>query len=553
MGRKKQFTVSSRLKSLKAVWGLVPAMLIWLLFTPPAIFALEFDLGKNYRLDWENTLSYGLSFRTEDADGELLSNANGDDGNRSFDKWDAVTNRFKIISEADLSYQENYGLFARGRAWYDFAYTGSNAHDSPATHNNSSVYGGELTDTQEFTDKIEEEYGYKAELLDLFAYGQWDLGGHSTVLRVGRQVVSWGESLFIANSISSAQSPIDTRDLNTPGTELKDIFLPTGQVYGSIDLVADVNLSGYYKWEWEASRLDEGGTFYSTNDFLDENGHRILVAPPLPATIDRVGDDDASDGGEWGVGLRYLAGWLNDTEFGLYYLNYHETLPQLITQPGVGGSVSTDWASSGLPASVWQQLAFADASSYKLAYAEDIKLYGFSFGTVIGDTNVAGELSYRQDFPVPVVNPANPLGPGYEDGDVLQFQASAIHSFSPTFLWDNATFTAEVGWNQVSGVDAELLNDKSAWGYTARFAPDYFNILSGLDLNVPITFKQGVNGDSSVQGTFTENANSLAVGLNFTYNQVWECDLSYVTQFGDPDDNLKTDRDTVGFVFKRTF
>lgn len=553
MGTKKQFTVFSRPTPLKAVWALAPAILLWLLFYPPAVFALNFDLGNDFQVDWENTISYGLSFRTEEADDDLLSNANGDDGNRSFDKWDAVTNRFKIISEADLRYKERYGLFVRGRAWYDFAYIGDNEHDSPETHNNSSAYGGELSDTQEFTDKIEEEYGYKAELLDLFTYGQWDVGGQNLVLRVGRQVVSWGESLFIANSISSAQAPIDARELNKPGVELKDVFLPTGQVYGAISLPANLALAGYYKWEWEESRLDEGGTFYGTADFLDENGHRILAAPPFPATIDRVGDDDAGDGGEWGVALRYLAGWLNDAEFGLYHLNYHDTLPQLITQPGVGGSLSMDWANSGLPDGVWQQLAFADASSYKLAYQEDIKLYGISFGTVIGDTNVGGELSYRKDFAVPVVNPNNPLGPGYEDGDVLQAQVSAIHLIRPTFLWDNAQLTAEVGWNQVSNVDAELLNDKSAWGYTARFAPDYFNILPGLDLNVPITFKQNVNGNSSVQGTFTEDANSLSIGLNFKYNQIWQCDFTYVAQLGDSDDNSRTDRDTIGFVIKRTF
>lgn len=526
--------------------GLVLSIFGLLLFCPLAgqSYAAQFRLGNDVRIDWDNTLSYGVSFRTQKANSDLLSDPNADDGNRSFNRGDDVSNQLKLFSEADLQYK-NFGLFVRGRAFYDFAYRGDNQHDSPATHNNAALYGGELNDTQKFTDKIKDEYEAKAELLDLFAYGKSKVGGHTLAFRVGRQVVSWGESLFLSNGVSTAQAPLDGREANKPGVELKDIFLPVGQVSGQVGLMNNLTLAGYYKWEWERTRLDEGGTFYSTSDILDKNGHNYLVAPGVPITIDRAADDEASDTGEWGLALRYMAGWLNDTEFGIYYLNYHDTLPQLIVQTGVGGIGGVDW---GDP-----MLNLLDASSYKLAFQEDIKLYGFSAGGVIGDVNVGAEVSYRTNFAVPVVDSASLLGFGYEDGNALQAQVSATYLFGPGLLWDDLTFLGEAGWNRVGGVDAELYKDTTAWGYTARFQPTYLNVMSGLDLYVPITYKQGVNGDSSVQGTFTEGANSLSVGFNFVYAQIWKCDVSYVAQLGSPEDNAKTDRDTIGIVFKRTF
>ena len=512
-------------------------------------------LGEDARLDWDTTLTYELSMRVKDQNNTLLANPNGDDGNRSFDKGDLFKNRTKISSEADLQYK-NMGLFVRGRAWKDFAYSGSNEHDSPLTNNNGAMYGGPLKDNDDWSNKIEDEYETKAEFLDYFAYGDWDLGGHFLTVRVGSQVVSWGESLFIANGISSAQSPVDIRETNNPSVELKDVFLPVEQVYAQIELFGGFSLAGFYQWEWDQLQLDEAGTYFGTGDMIDKNGHRILVAPGLPVTIDRVSDDYAKDSGQWGASLRYLADWLNDTEFSLSFINYHDKGPQVIVNP-FGGTASVDWATFGpaigLDPQTTGMFAFLDTNSYFLRYAEDIKLYGFSFGTAIGDTNVSGEVSYRDGAPVEAFG-AIPGTTTYVEADITQVQVSFVHNLGPRFLWDSAILLGEIGYNKAYGIGgADLTTDESAWGYVVKITPYYLNIFDGLDLDVPVTWKQNPNGVSPVVGTFSEDANSLAIGLDFTYLNDWRFGVSYVDFMGDAEDNSKTDRDYVSAYLKYTF
>ncbi len=454
--------------------------------------------------------------------------------------------------------RDNIGFFLRPRAFYDFAYDGKNANDSPATNNNGPLYGGPLTRTDEFTDRTRGTHRDTAEILDAYAYGTFDLGERDLVLRAGKQVVSWGESVFITNGISSAQNHVDATQANTPGMELKELFLPSGQIYSQLDLWPGFTLAGFYQWQWEKTVLDEAGAYFSTSDFLDEAGNRILpviLAPGMAPSIDRAADDPADDSGQWGIALRYLASRLNDTEFGFYFINYHEKSPMLIWQP-TGGSADVDWTTQPLPVGMGAQANMIDNSSYHLSYAENVNLYGFSFGTVVGETNIGGELSFRTGYPVAVDNPSNLLGFSYRDADVLQAQASIVHILGPgpKSLWDNLTIVGELGWNRVFGLnDSELYYDKTAWGGIVKVTLDYFTVLPGLDLKVPFILKFNPQGISSVTGTFTENADSISLGLDFTFVQKYQFGVNYTAFIGSSSDNRKTDRDFIGLNFKYTF
>lgn len=516
----------------------------------------ETSFGKDITMDMDVTLKYSSAIRVEDQDNDLLSDINGDDGNRNFDQGDFINNRFSAIIDIDINHN-NIGFFLRPRAFYDFAYAGSNANDSPGTNNNGPLYGGPLSSNDEFTDETKETHRSTAEILDAYVYGTFDLGERDLVLRAGNQVVSWGESVFITNSISSAQSPVDATQANAPGMELKELFLPSGQVYSQLDLWDGFTFAGFYQWEWEKTILDEVGSFFSTSDFLDEAGNRIIpfiLAPGLAPTVDRGTDEKPEDSGQWGITLRYIAEQINDTEFGFYFINYHEKNPMVIWQP-TGGSATRDWTTL-LPPPDGTIANMIDNSSYHLSYAEDVKLYGFSFGTVIGDTNVGGEVSYRQNLPVAVNDSSNLLGFSYKDAEVFQTQVSLVHIFGPgpMSLWDNSTLVGEVGFNRVIGFsDSELNKDKFAWGGTAEVALDYFSVLPNLDLKVPVIYKFNPDGTSSVTETFTENADSISVGLDFTYVQVYQFGFSYTAFIGSASDNVKADRDFVGFNFKYTF
>ena len=491
---------------------------VFILVTVNIVYAFRVELSDESRLDIDTTVKYGLSMRVDNPDSELLANINGDDGNRAFEKWDLTSNMGMIRTEIDFQYK-NIGLFTRARAFYDYSYMHDNSNDSPATNNN--FVGGSISDHKDFTDEAEDLQGADAEIFDFFVYGNFLIAERELSLRVGKQVVSWGESLATFNSISAAQSYADATMLNVPGMELKDLFLPSWQISAQIDVVDNLTFSGYYQWSWDKNRLDAAGTFFSTADMIDRGGFHYLAAPGVVA-FNRGKDDWARDSGQWGMALRYMAENLNDTEFTFCVINYHEKMPLFYINPAVG--------------------------NYYLGYDEDVKLYGLSAGTVIGNTNIGAEISYRKDLSVAVDGPL----PTYEPFDVYQVLVNGIHIFGPLPFADNLTLLFEGGYNEVLDAD-NLAKDTSAWGYLAKFTFDYFNVLPMLDLKVVFSYKQKVHGKSSVAATWTKDEDEFSVGLNFLYLQDIKFDLLYVNFLGDAGDYAKSDRDYMSFNVRYTF
>ncbi len=545
-------------RGFSGVFALSLLILMASLTAVKAAHAFDTELEEDLVLDCSISLRWGGAWRLNDPDDELLADPNTDDGNRNFGKGDMVKNQFSSVIDTDLRYKK-MGLFFRPRAYYDFAYEDGNANDSPETNNNGPLYGGALEDNNDFPGKTKDQHRDKVEVLDAFAYGTFDLGGRDLVLRIGRQVVSWGESLFILNSISSAQSPVDATQLNAPGVELRDIFLPTGQAYAQADLWKGLTLAGFYQWEWGKNRLDEAGSYFSTDDYLFEAGRHYLVPVALDAglaaTVDHVSDEEARDDGQWGMALRYNAEWLNDTEFGLYYINYHEKMPML-NGSFTGGNMSMDWTAL-FPGTDGELLNLIDGSSYWLSYAEDVKLLGVSAGGMIGDTNVSGEVSFRENYPVAVEDLTNIMEFSYRDAEVLQAQVSFVHLCSPLFspFWDNTILMGEIGWNRVYGIDDEkLIYDRSAWGGTIEVDLEYYNfLLPALNLTVPLIYEFYPDGVSSAPGTFTEDADKFGINFNFLYLGIYEFGVGYTAFLNDPDENPLADRDYLSVFFKYTF
>lgn len=573
--------------------------------------ALSFELTNDLTLDADVSLTYAAAVRMKDQDPELLADINGDDGNRSFDKDDLINNKISAIIEMELKYK-NYGVFARPRAFYDAAYDGRNANQS-LTNNNLTIYGGSLTSPDQFSDPTIDQHRDTVEMLDLYGYADYDINGHYLHLRVGRQMVGWGESIYLQNSISSAQNPLDVTASNAAGTELSEVFLPVEQVYGQVDITDTLSVAAYYQWKWKESTLDEQGSYFSTSDIVDKSGERFLVTSTGLA-YDRTADVDAKDDGQWGVSFRYVAQSLGNTEFGVYAMNYHDKYPMIIGEYGGGKSspyrdgviasaqpisafapgFSVDSLESATeasivynngapfcapPASLADVPAFeackafvlsnpaaqagvqaaaagdaADLASYHLEYAEDIKLYGLSFGTLVGDTNIGGEISFRTDVPLQVADATNPLFFSYVKGDVAQAQVSAIHVFGPSFAWDSMTFTGELGANEAFGFGGdELTSDKFAYGSTLSTSFDYFQIAAGLDLETYLKYEANLNGVSAMTGSFEEDADELTVGTNFTYRSDLEFGLSYTDYLGDAMENDQSDRDYLAFTTNYTF
>ncbi|MGI9281132.1 MAG: DUF1302 domain-containing protein [Endozoicomonas sp.] len=537
-------------------------------------WSLSFQPTDEVSVDWDTTLNYSAAWRMSDHNDDLIGSPLGDDGNRNFDKGSMVTNRFSVISEMDIRYQ-NMGAFIRGSAFYDDAYFGKNDNDSPLTNNNISVA------YNEFTDETKDAHGKKARLLDAFVYGNFEIGERNLNVRVGRQVVSWGESLFISG-ISTSMSPSDATKANVAGVEVKDILLPVGQVFAQLDLTDNLNIAAYSQWEWAKTETNAVGSFFSVTDGLDEGGEQIL--PPaiaalaaqgayqqalavlrantgnpdatLPAydqaySLTRGKDVDASDSGQWGVAFNYFAEGLgNGVELGLYYLNYHEKNPVNVVRSGAYDPYSEQPGGSFNPLNsvTIPQMP----TSYHLEYFEDIKLIGTSFGTLIGDTNVGGELALRKDTTVLDQN-----GSAMK-ADTIQAQLSMIHSFGVTRLADEVLFTGEIGYNKVLGKDKDEIQSTAELhgsGLAGMVTLKYNNVFPATNLEVPISFRHNIDGKSAAGG-FTATANNtdrLSIGAKFFYQDQWEAGLSYNAYFGKAEDNAYTDRDYVALNVKYSF
>jgi hypothetical protein len=306
----------------------------------------------DWRGSWDTTLSYGAQFRVQGRDCRLIANANGgcgrsaniDDGNLNYDTG-LYSNVVQATSEIQLTYKDDYGIFVRGTGFYDF--------EADQTERTDLGVGAEGLVKQD------------ARMLDYFAFARFNLGDMPAEVRVGDQVISWGESTFIQGGINLT-NPFDVAKLRLPGSELKEALLPQGMVSFNISMTPNLSVEAYYQYEWERVVPDPVGSYYSTNDFAVRDGQFVMLGfgawsdqgtdwsslggefVPNFNFVPRVlpYDGDPDDGGQYGVALRYFAeNLMGGMEFGFYYLRYHSRLPLLNgvtgTQAGFGNAVGT--------------------------------------------------------------------------------------------------------------------------------------------------------------------------------------------------------------------
>src|SRR5262249_10820074 len=153
----------------------------------------------------------------------LPSTANFDDGDRNFKQGSLINNRISGYGELQLTH-DNYGAVFSGDGFYDQVYHHPNDNDSPGTINKTGS-NTRLNDGARYYDR------QPVRLLEAYAYGDWNLfdSEASLDLRVGKQLVAYGEALFFSG-IALAQSPNDATKAFVPGAEVKDILLPVNQV-----------------------------------------------------------------------------------------------------------------------------------------------------------------------------------------------------------------------------------------------------------------------------------------------------------------------------------
>ncbi|EPL0752213.1 DUF1302 domain-containing protein [Pseudomonas aeruginosa] len=467
--------------------------------------AVSFTIGE-FEGQFDSSLSVGASWALRGADpsnvggfygGEASSNTN-DDGRLNFKKGETFSKIFKGLHDLELSYGDS-GVFLRGKYWYDFE----------LKDESRSLY--DIRDDN----RKQAAQSSGAQLLDAFVYHNYVIAGQPGTARLGKQVVSWGESTFIGNGLNSI-NPVDVAAFRRPGAEIKEGLIPVNLLYLSQGLSDNLSVEAFYQLEWDQTVVDNCGTFFGGDLVADGCDDRLEATLPgalgvRNTYLTRGADRDARDSGQFGVALRWTAEALNQTEFGLYALNYHSRAPFIsgvaadnaLVRPGTPGI-------DGKP-------RFASTGEYFLEYPEDIRLYGLSFSTSVGVTAVSGEVSYRPNMPLQLngvdvttaafygalANQVNsPLFAsghsslaageafhGYVRKPVSQAQLTLTHFFDQVWGADRLTLVGEAGYNHISGINDSALRFGRDGNYGNGQMPAGTNPLNGaaLPANVSCT------------------------------------------------------------------
>lgn len=304
--------------------------------------ALTFSHG-DINGSFDTTISVGGIYRLDDPDPDLYGTSNGgnansvnsDNGNLNFEKgW--VSKAVKVTSDFEYNYGENFSFFTRGFFLFD-----------------DELANG-IRPHQPLTDEAKDHAAERWDYLDLYGVFRFDLSDLPVDLRVGRQVVSWGESTFLPNG-NNIVNPIDVANLRVPGAELREAFLPINMVKVATDVTYNTSIEAFYLLEFRNTDIEAAGTYFSTNDFASIGGDRVMLGfGSLPdsgnlGAIPRAVDDGPNRLGQWGIALRHFSENLNGTEFGLFLSNFHSRLPLIdaITPTGpINPAVVTGTASS---------------------------------------------------------------------------------------------------------------------------------------------------------------------------------------------------------------
>src|SRR6056297_185799 len=566
----------------------VPVLLalVWSVLALPApASAAEFTIG-DIEGSFNSEISIGASWRVDEIDPGLVSPGNfpggrassntADDGDLNFEDGDIYSLILKGVHDLELTY-ENMGVFLRGKYWYDHELeNGSRPHGNLL---NQYFPGQELNDA-DFNDFAKSS---GIELLDAFFYADLTIFDNVPLdFRIGRQVLSWGESTFIQNGVNSI-NPIDVSAFRRPGAEIKEGLLPVSMVTFNAGLTQSLSVETFYQLEWERTVIDGCGTYFSQTDPAAQGCNGVTLDATLPDRVNylnglfitRTEDDIPQDAKQWGVALRYFAENLNFSEFGLYYINIHSRTPYF--SGVVSGNPTLPDGSLGPPdgnpdfAPFIPGNPFGGNPQYTIDYPEDLKVFGASFATNVAGFALSGEVSYRPDSPVQIntvdllqaavgLAPWSPVTPrvlatppgetaqGWDDFDVMQWQFTVVKFFEQVLGANRLSLVGEVGGNRVSSLPSDTLGlryGRSPIYGTGAFEPILIPVAPGAAL--PLTCEEGfplggvappnyTASNCTSDGYVTDTSwgyrirgsltyNDAFMGINLTPNFAWAHDV----------------------------
>ncbi len=396
----------------------------------PSAIALELDSG-----EWSSSLNanitIGTSIRGQDPDNKLYSQADGvraglgtgglgatntDSSNVNYSKGDPWSTLLKATIDYSIS-KDDFGLFTRVRAWHDFTLEGDGVNQG----NGGSGYSQNNPLSDHGFAHLGKFSGVA--LLDAYVFNTFELGDLPLQVRVGNQVINWGESLFVQgiNQIN----PIDLTSLRRPGTEIRDAFLPVKALSMNLGLGDGSSLEAFYQFEWSSANLDSCGTYWSPVEFqitttagracsqyittLPGINNPVSVANGL--TVPMGPGNDGPDSDQFGIAFRTQVEKL-DGEVGLYAMKYSSRIPYISGRSGTNlralpAQINAALNPNGFLFPVTAQVVGAGALGLQLTpgtglweYPGGIELYGLSYTTNLSGWSIGAEMSYIPNLPV---------------------------------------------------------------------------------------------------------------------------------------------------------
>ncbi len=367
---------------------------------------------------FDSTISFGMQWRMSGTSCSIIGNDNGgcvpttgtlgevvngpgfgftsdpdfnylqaDNGNLNYKKNQLVSAALKGNHELALKFKEGWSALGRFTWLYDPA--ADNTERTPLTSDAKNIAVHNIT------------------LLDAWVAKDFEVAGRPAKVRVGNQVISWGEDIFIYGGINVINA-IDLTRVHKPGVQLKEIFRPAPIASFNIGATNNLSVEGFWQMRWNSFRFDPVGTYFSTADVAG-NGQQPAFVPSslLPAPPGTVGDPGTISNGEiipagqrftyndlleigtvipviptqsppnlnqFGFAMRYKPDNSN-AEWGFYYLHYNDKIPYLgfVNDPSITANPF------GL--------------GYYLQYPASRNLFGVSVNGNIGDWAVGAELS----------------------------------------------------------------------------------------------------------------------------------------------------------------
>jgi hypothetical protein len=425
--------------------------------------AFQFDTGDDWQIRWDNTFKANVMARVNKPDDQVTQRAGGAwlaaQPDRSVDRsgLGLVSTRVDVLSEMDVIWKDNFGFRISGSAWYDPQYEEGNSDNDGHINANWATPSADVGD---YSHNVEDLHYAGGELLDAFVFANFDIGDMALGVRAGRHTIYWGNSLLgnaAVSSIGGAMAPLDfSKSLSVPGSEAKELFMPTNKLSSVLQLTDNLTLNGYYSFEHRRYRLPADGSFFSPASGLTENTQFFPIPGILPTDqsvpsyLGRKGRNDQTETEEYGFNIQYyVERWNLETSF--IYLNYvdknlHGVLSgfdmgQFGTVLAAGGNETAAalmgaWNATcnGIPAAGIEAYPCPNlpytmgndgatvAGQHRWLFKEDNDLWGISFAKEMLDISWGLDLVYRPDHPVAPDLPAN-LGRIYNTPDSPLFPA----------------------------------------------------------------------------------------------------------------------------------